>query len=291
MFPAHRALLACHSPFLREVFLSDPINQEQEIVLHLPDFNPEDVEALVGFLYGKVPEISSAEEVFKSLAMDRPIVELEVEVTSNTLDPNMDANPGELFGNYNGNYMMASDIETAEVFIDNNNYMGDEEAKSGPQVLCPIRDVVTAADSLEAHMKTEHPICGVCNVQFLRPQDLANHWLLHPQCGVCGESVLDWAELEKHQRGHTGVIRDALNITANVDLGETMSEDLGKFSLLLSTNPALKFFSFLGGNEQLIDGRKYSELFQEVNPDLTIENVDCGQDVVHDVSFNNSSYF
>ena len=97
--------------------------------------------------------------------------------------------------------------------------------------------MVIAGDNLEAHMKTEHPICGVCSVQFLRPQDLANHWPLHPQCGVCGESVLDWAELEKHQRGHTGVISDALNITANVDLGETMSEDLGKFSL--STNPAL----------------------------------------------------
>ena len=195
----------------------------------MPDFKPEDVEALVGFLYGKVPEISSAdaEEIFKSLAMDRPIVELEVEVTSNTLDPNMDANLGELFGNYNGNYMAAGDIEMAEVFIDNNNYMGDEESKSGPQVLCPICDIVTAADSLEAHMKTEHPTCGVCGVQFLRPQDLANHWPLHPQCGVCGGSVLDWAELEKHQRGHIGVIRDALNITANV---ETMSEDLGKFS-------------------------------------------------------------
>ena len=133
--------------------------------------------------------------------------------------------------------MVAGDIETAEVFIDNNNYIGDEESKSGPQVLCPICGIVTAADSLEAHMKTEHPTCGVCGVQFLRPQDLANHWPLHPQCGVCGGSVLDWAQLEKHQRGHTGVIRDALNITANVDLGETMSEDLGKFSL--STNPAL----------------------------------------------------
>ena len=74
VFPVHRALLACHSPFLREVLLSDAINQEQEIVLFLPDFKPQDVEALVGFLYGKVPEISSAEEVFKSLAMDRPIV-------------------------------------------------------------------------------------------------------------------------------------------------------------------------------------------------------------------------
>ena len=138
------------------MFLSDPINQEQEIVLHLPDFKPEDVEALVGFLYGKVPEISSAEEIFKSLAMDRPIVELEVEVTSNTLDPNMDANPGELFGNYNGNYMAAGDIEMAEVLIDNNNYMGDEESKSGPQLLCPICDaVVIAVDNLETHMKTE----------------------------------------------------------------------------------------------------------------------------------------
>ena len=77
VFPAHRALLACHSPFLREVFLSDPIHQEQEIVLHLPDFIPEDVEALVGFLYGKVPEITSAKEIFKSLAMDRPIVYLK----------------------------------------------------------------------------------------------------------------------------------------------------------------------------------------------------------------------
>jgi len=202
VFPAHRALLACHSPFLREVFLSDPINQEQEIVLHLPDFNPEDVEALVGFLYGKVPEISSAEDIFKSLAMDRPIVELEVEVTSNPLDATLEANPGELFGNYSGNYMGARDIETAEVFIDNNNYMVEE---------------------------------------------------------VCGESLLDWAELEEYQRGHTGVISDTLNITANVDLGETVSVDLS-----------------LGGNEQLMDGRKYSELFQEVNPDLCIENVECG---------------
>ena len=88
VFPAHRALLACHSPFLREVFLSDPIDQEQEIVLHLPDFNPEDVEALVRFLYGKFSEITSAEEIFKSLSMDRPIVELEIEDTSNTSEEN-----------------------------------------------------------------------------------------------------------------------------------------------------------------------------------------------------------
>ena len=81
----------------------------------MPDFNPEDVEALVGFLYGKVPEISSAEDIFKSLAMDRPIVELEVEVTRHPLDANLEANPGELFGNYSGNYMGARDIETAEV--------------------------------------------------------------------------------------------------------------------------------------------------------------------------------
>merc|ERR1719480_414785 len=190
--------------------------------------------------------------------MDRPIVELEVEVTSKPLDANMEANPGELFGNYTG----ARDIETAEVFIYNNNYMveGGEESKIGPQLLCPICDsVVFTEGSLDAHMTTEHPVCRVCNVQFLRPKDLADHWSLHPQCGVCGESLLDWAELEEHQRGHTGVISDTLNITANVDLGETVSVDLS-----------------LGGNEQLMDGRKYSALFQEVNPDLCIENVECG---------------
>ena len=36
-------------------------------------------------------------------------------------------------------------------------------------------------------------------------------------------------------------------------------------------------FSFFLENDPLIDGRHYSELFQEVNPDLTVENVECGQ--------------
>jgi len=260
-FTAHRALLACHSPLLRDVFLTDPISQEQEIILHVPDFSQEDVEALLEFLYGKVPEITRAEDLFRSLVMDRPIVELEVEVNSSPLNANMEANPGELFGNYQGPYMEAGDIESAEVLIDNNNFMVDE-GKSGQEHLCPICDgVMPAGASLDEHMSTDHPVCGVCNVQFLRAQDLADHWPLHPQCGVCGESVLDWAGLEVHERGH-GVFRDALNITANVDLGEAVSGDLG-------------------GNEQLIDGRRYSELFQEINPDLCIENVECGQNDVN----------
>ena len=215
------------------MFLTDPINQEQEIVLHLPDFNPEDVEALVGFLYGKVPEISSSEELFKSLSMDRPIVELEVEVSSNPLDANVEANPGELFGRYNGSYIEANDIETAEILIDtsNNNYVFEEseESKTGHQLLCPICDsVVFAGGSLDSHMKSDHPVCGVCQVQFLRPQDLAYHWPVHPQCGVCGESVLDWAALEEHEEREHGVIRNALNITATIDLSESVSEELGK---------------------------------------------------------------
>ena len=164
----------------------------------MPDFDLEEVEALLGFLYGKFPEISSSEEVFKSLAMDCPILELEVEVTSNSLP----VNPGELFSNY----VEASDIETAEVLIDNNNYLGDGEGEGG---------------------LTQ---CRVCSLQFLRHQDLADHWPLHPQCGVCGESVLDWAELEKHERSHR-VMRDALNITANLDLGVLCSGDLGKNGL------------------------------------------------------------
>jgi len=269
IYPAHRALLACHSPFLREIFLTDPINQEQEIVLHLPDFSPEDVEALIGFLYGKVPEISSGEEIFKSLSMDRPIVELEVEVSSNPLDANVEANPGELFGHFNGSYMEATDIETAEILIDtsNNNFMVDEgeESKSGQRLLCPICDsVVFAGGSLDAHLKTEHPVCGVCQVQFLRPQDLAAHWPVHPQCGVCGESVLDWAALDEHEEREHGVIRDALNITATIDLSEAVSEDLGVL-----------------GQPMPIDGRKFSELFQEINPDLCIENVECGPNDVN----------
>ena len=219
------------------MFLTDPINQEQEIVLHLPDFSPDNVEALIGFLYGKVPEISSSEEIFKSLAMDRPIIELEVEVSSNPLplDANVESNPGELFGHYNGSYMEASDIETAEILIDNsnnNNYVAegeDSKTGAGQQLLCPICDsVVFAGESLDSHMKTDHPVCGVCQVQFLRPQDLAHHRPVHPQCGVCGESVLDLAALEEHEEREHGVIRNALNITATIDLSESASEDLGK---------------------------------------------------------------
>ena len=65
IFPCHRAVLASHSPFLSDL-LQDTL---EEATLLLPDFNPVEVEQLLLFLYGKLPEVERPGKIYSCLGL------------------------------------------------------------------------------------------------------------------------------------------------------------------------------------------------------------------------------
>ena len=76
---------------------------------------------------------------------------------------------------------------------------------------------------LTSHFK-QHPVCNLCNIQFVREIDLLQHVSTHPQCGVCGEQLLDQLQLEIHEKSHSN-LNDPFGIPCNISI------DLGNIEL------------------------------------------------------------
>ena len=190
-------MLASQSPFLKDLFLSTPI-YEEETVLIVPGAKAEDLDQLVSFLYGRTPEVKLPAEIFRRLEL----------VGGKKAEPP----PPVLFNDYNSNMMdnpdMDIDLDTAEVLIDNQELLNSSDSLA-PLFCIFCNNGFSSKAGLRDHLR-HHPICVLCNNQFVRNSDLLEHWQTHPQCGLCGERVVDQAALADHELGHVN-IEDSLN--------------------------------------------------------------------------------
>ena len=197
----HRVILACHSRMLREIFLSVDL-LGQDCVLHLPDFSTQDVRILLDFLYGKLSLSASSRDLFKALDMEgSPLVNTANVGNRDESSPHPLVSTG-LFGDYadGDSIVVPSDIETAEVLIDNNNFLTADECYQN--LFCMLcNNGFTNEASLRDHLK-QHPQCAACGIQFLRPGDLEEHW------ASCSG-----------QRVEQSLLNDTFSIAANCDLG------------------------------------------------------------------------
>ena len=222
-FTGHLALFASLSKFLKEIFLSTPVLEENTVLI-LPEVDYQELSQLVSFLYGRKKEMKSSSDIFRRLGLTgipEPKQQLQCPDVS---DHNSNVNP---------------DIEAAEVLIDNDNVLSSSlHLQTLPRVEtphpadCPLFCILcnngfSSQAGLREHLQS-HPICVLCGHQFLRNSDLLEHWKQHPQCGVCGDRLLSQAELEQHELGHDN-FEDSLSlpalITNNTNLGKPPSLD------------------------------------------------------------------
>ena len=184
--PAHLAVLACQSKFLKEMFLTSPTYEEDTVII-IPEAKDEDLRQMINFIYGKTPEVELPSELFRRLA-----------VTGDSASAGMQRAGRDDLSDYNRNVLENPEIETAEVLIDNHELF----CQSDSPLFCILcNNGFSSEAGLREHLK-HHPICVLCNNQFLRNSDLLEHWQSHPQCGICGDRVLNQAALEEHEIGH-----------------------------------------------------------------------------------------
>lgn len=277
----HRSVLASHSTFLKEILSSVDQTSNEDIVIIVPDFSGSEIETLLEFLYGKLNMLSTSDDLVDVLLQKKPNQEnntrLEAKVVSDGSGECAQevVNVNSNFDGYFLDYEVGVDeyeLETAEVLIDNNNYE-DVETDSGVNTLfCVVCNAGFSSNfQLREHMLF-HPVCSLCHIQCQSELDLLEHWASHPQCMFCGEAQLGMAELEIHQASHHNTAGlDVVN--GNLDV----SIEIGNIEI---------------DADPFLNGQKCTELLQEINPDLMIENIECtsgnvGLETSRDVSVCN----
>ena len=225
---AHLALFASVSKFLKELFLTTPILEENTVII-LPEVGSQELSQLINFLYGATKEMKQSSDIFRRLGLTgssesrgegRLVEHQKLPVGQDLSDHNSNVNP---------------DIEAAEVLIDNDDLLSSSlnslprvETPLQLQADCPLFCILcnngfSSQAGLREHLKS-HPICVLCGQQFLRNSDLLEHWQQHPQCGVCGDRLLSQAALEEHEAGHDN-FEDSITalMTNNTNLGKALS--------------------------------------------------------------------
>ena len=223
---AHLALFASVSKFLKELFLTTPILEENTVII-LPEVGSQELSQLINFLYGATKEMKQSSDIFRRLGLTgssesrgegRLVEHQKLPVGQDLSDHNSNVNP---------------DIEAAEVLIDNDDLLSSS-LNSLPRVQTPLQleadcplfcilcnNGFSSQAGLREHLQS-HPICVLCGQQFLRNSDLLEHWQQHPQCGVCGDRLLSQAALEEHEAGHDN-FEDSITALNNTNLGKALS--------------------------------------------------------------------
>ena len=141
---AHQVLLAANSKFLENIFKSLPAdNTRGDTCLVLPDFTGNDVHLMLNFLYGKLTSIDQAQDLFKCVVFGNKSCSQNNVSSNNGVKSEAPALQVEDFSSeqYFVDYILGrsndyTDIETAEVLIDNNNYDAGADSKELFCVLC-----------------------------------------------------------------------------------------------------------------------------------------------------------
>jgi len=180
-FNGHMAVFASLSKFLKEIFLSTPVFEEETVIL-VPEAKDEELKQMISFIYGVTREVRHPSDLFRRLGL-------------------LGGRPEDRdLKDHNRNVLEDPEIEAAEVLIDNDELFCQTDSQS-PLFCILCNNGFSSEAGLREHLK-HHPICVLCNNQFIRNSDLLEHWQSHPQCGICGDRVVDQAALEEHEVGH-----------------------------------------------------------------------------------------